>query len=374
MEPEQHVRVLIVDDTALYRRILTEVVRTISDARVVGTAANGRLALAKLKEAPADLVLLDVEMPVMDGLATLEAIRRDYPEVAVIMVSGVNQNAADVTLKALDRGALDFVPKPEQAGPEASCRELVAQLRPLVQLFTARRLAHAARIAPKPAVTPPESKRSQREPVVYAAPQLAPIEVVVIGVSTGGPNALGEVISKLPADLGVPALIVQHMPPLFTRSLADSLSKKAQLPVREATDGEPIGANTVLLAPGGRHMVVRRQIEATRGLPVHSIGLNDNPPENGCRPSVDVLFRSIAATYSGKALAVVMTGMGSDGCEGVRALKRRGGYCLTQSADTCVVYGMPMAVDQAGLSDESAPLDRLAKRIADLVRESVPTR
>ncbi|HLO65401.1 MAG TPA: CheB methylesterase domain-containing protein, partial [Holophaga sp.] len=189
-------------------------------------------------------------------------------------------------------------------------------------------------------------------------------DVVAIGVSTGGPNALAEVIPHLPADLGVPVLVVQHMPPFFTASLAEHLAKASRLAVSEAIEGEPVLPNHVYIAPGGKHMTVRR-MGGAEGPAI--VGLNENPPENSCRPSVDVLFRSVAAQYEGNILGVVMTGMGSDGCEGVRAMKRRGCHVLTQSEDTCVVYGMPLAVDEAGLSDEQVPLPRLASRIAYLV-------
>jgi two-component system chemotaxis response regulator CheB len=176
-------------------------------------------------------------------------------------------------------------------------------------------------------------------------------------------------IPRLPADLPVPVLLVQHMPPLFTSSLAEQLNQRAALKVREARDGELILPGTVYIAPGGKHMVVRRRVDS-EGHSVPIVGLNENPPENSCRPSVDVLFRSLAAQYEGNMLAVIMTGMGSDGCEGVRVMKRRGCYCLTQSEASCVVYGMPLAVDEAGLSDERVPLAQLAHRITTLVRKS----
>jgi len=197
------------------------------------------------------------------------------------------------------------------------------------------------------------------------APAPGRIDVVGIGVSTGGPNALAELIPRLPADLPVPILLVQHMPPVFTASLAEHLDQKSGLSVREARDGEQVLPGRVYIAPGGRHMVVRRLPDAEHPI----VGLNENPPENSCRPSVDVLFRSMAAQYDGNMLAVVMTGMGNDGCEGVRAMKRRGCLCLTQSEASCIVYGMPLSVDEAGLSDEQVPLDRLADRIVHLVRK-----
>jgi two-component system chemotaxis response regulator CheB len=201
------------------------------------------------------------------------------------------------------------------------------------------------------------------------APLPARIDVIGIGVSTGGPNALAELIPRLPEDLPVPVLLVQHMPPLFTASLAEQLANRSALKVREARDGEPILPGTVLIAPGGKHMVVRRRGDV-EGASMAIVGLNENPPENSCRPSVDVLYRSKAAQYDGNMLAVIMTGMGSDGCEGVRAMKRRGCHCITQSEATCVVYGMPLAVDEAGLSDEQVPLAQMAQRITTLVRKS----
>lgn len=172
----------------------------------------------------------------------------------------------------------------------------------------------------------------------------------------------------LPADLAAPVLIVQHMPPSFTASLAEYLAGKSQIAVREAVEGEPILAGAVLIAPGGRHMVVRARVDAATGQPERIVGSSDAPPENSCRPSVDVLFRSVATHYAGNILAVVMTGMGNDGCEGVRAMKRQGCLCLTQSEDSCVVYGMPMAVDEAGLSDRRVPLRLLASQIIRAVK------
>ena len=361
-------KILIVDDTVVYRRILSEVVGAVPGAVVAGTAPNGKIALEKMARSPVDLVLLDLEMPVMDGIETLEAIRRQHPDVGVIMVSGASRSAADITMRALEKGALDFVPKPAGADPQASRDRLVNQLRPLVSLFATKRNLGRAAATRRPPSTEIKPAAGPREPRPFVrARRPTQIDVLAIGVSTGGPNALAEVIPKLPGDLNVPVLVVQHMPPVFTKSLADSLAKKASLAVREASDGEPIAPNTILIAPGGRHMVVRGSANADDPS-TRYVGLNDNPPENSCRPSVDVLFRSVAAYYGGHVLVVVMTGMGNDGCEGVRVMKRRGCICLSQSEETCVVYGMPQAVDEAGLSDERVPLPNLADRIARLVK------
>ncbi len=372
---QPRLRVLIVDDTVVYRKILVEVVESLEDTEVAGTAPHGRLALAKLDQAPADLVLLDVEMPEMNGLEALRAIRRHHPDTSVVMVSGTNLGSAEITVRCLEQGALDFLRKPEGADPEASRQELKDKLRPLLRHVRTRMnlrqgpppepVAAPERVPPTPAaaIVPPR-------PEPRVAPLPGTFDVVGIGVSTGGPNALAEVIPRLPADFPVPILLVQHMPPMFTASLAEHLDQRSHLAVSEARDGEPILPGHVYIAPGGLHMVVRRRQDAEGQGTIPIVGLNENPPENSCRPSVDVMFRSMAAQYAGNMLAVVMTGMGSDGCEGVRAMKRKGCLCLTQTEATCTVYGMPLAVDEAGLSDEQVPLDRLAARIVHHIRRN----
>jgi len=376
---DHKLRVLIVDDTIVYRKILGEVVESMPEAELVGTAPHGRLAMAKLESVQADLVLLDVEMPEMNGLETLKEIRRSHPATSVVMISGTNMSSAEITMRCLEQGALDFLRKPEGASPEASRAELRDRLRPLLRHVQTRlNLQQGTRSpaghAPEPvqarAVAAPLSAVAfPPRPTTRSAPLPDRIEVVGIGVSTGGPNALTEVIPRLAADFPVPILIVQHMPPLFTASLAEHLDQRSKLSVREAKDGEPILPGSVLIAPGGWHMVVRRRSDPEGGESIPIVGLNENPPENSCRPSVDVLFRSMAAHYDGGMLSVIMTGMGSDGCEGVRAMKRRGALCLSQSEATCVVYGMPLAVDETGLSDEQVPLERLADRISFHVRK-----
>ena len=389
-------KILIVDDSVVYRRILREVVESFRECEVVGIAAHGKLALTKIEQIPVEFVLLDVEMPVMNGLETMERIQRRYPDIGVVMVSGINHDAADITMQALEHGALDFITKPGLATPEQNRDELIRQLGGLIKQFNIRRnlrkiresgkiilnkvqsvresgkitLETARRITkskpptpiPKPATIAPTASRQR----LTFAPLPQKLDVIGIGISTGGPNALVELIPKFPENLGVPVLIVQHMPPLFTASLAKSLDYKSKVKVVEAEEDSPILPNTVYLAPGGKHMTIRKNHE--NGHREFLIGLNENPPENSCRPSVDVLFRSMAVHYGGNVLATIMTGMGSDGLHGVQALKKKGCYCLTQNEETCVVYGMPLAIDQAGLSDESLPLGKLADRITQLVR------
>ncbi len=357
---------LVVDDTILYRRILTEALEDLGGVKVAGTAPQGQLALARLEQLPIDLVLLDVEMPEMDGLEALKRIRARHPSVSVVMVSGSNSLAAHATISALELGALDFIRKPEGGDATASRTELREALRPLVRHVRTRRNLRGVQPAPPPPTPAPPPPPPARE----APPGVRPgtFEVVGLGISTGGPNALGELVPALPADFPLPILVVQHMPPGFTASLAEHLAKRSRIRVKEAEDGEDLKPGCLYLAPGGQHMVVRARTTED-GERHRFIGLNTNPPEHSCRPSVDVLFRSLSVQYESKVLAVVMTGMGSDGCEGVRTLKRRGCHCLTQSEDTCVIYGMPMAVDEAGLSDERIPLPRLATRITQLARK-----
>lgn len=365
----QPLRVMVVDDTVTYRRILSDVIESIGEAQVVATAPQGRLALARLEQQHIDLVLLDLEMPDMDGLETLIEIRKKHPQVSVIMISGQTARAAQATVQALEQGALDFVRKPEGSDMEASRKELVDKLKPLLRHVRTRcnlrspqleSQVKASLLKPKDMVAPPV-----RAPL-RKGPMPSRFQAVGIGVSTGGPNALGEVIPRLPRDFPLPILLVQHMPPGFTASLAEHLDRRSPLEVIEAKEGELILPGRIYIAPGGRHMVVRKRPASELEDEAMIIGINDNPPENSCRPSVDVLFRSMTAQYGSDWLSVVMTGMGNDGCEGVRALKRQGGYCLTQGAESCVVYGMPLAVDEAGLSDEQIPLGSLAPRITDL--------
>jgi two-component system, chemotaxis family, protein-glutamate methylesterase/glutaminase len=387
----QSLTVLVVDDTALYRRILSEVVKEISGAELIGTASNGRLGLESIRRLRPNAVLLDVEMPEMNGLETLEQIRREFPEVGVVMISSGGKRAADITVAALEKGALDFITKPDGAGPAENHKILLDRLSPILWTFNTKRtlenvrrkhlavngrasgiersLKERPRLSAGPSapqISAPEVPR-RTSPNAFSAPDssISKIDIVVIGVSTGGPNALGVMVPDLPNDLGVPVLIVQHMPPVFTASLAKSLEKKSKMPVVEAFEEQIIEPNTVYIAPGGKHMVVRREKNGSRFV----IGLNENPPENSCRPAVDVLFRSVATMYGKGTLAVIMTGMGQDGLNGVKTLKQRGCYCLTQDEASCTIYGMPMVVDKAGLSDESIPLASLAARITAVVKQ-----
>ncbi|MDJ0763163.1 MAG: chemotaxis-specific protein-glutamate methyltransferase CheB [Myxococcota bacterium] len=352
-----HLSVLVVDDTAIYRSVLKDAIQNIQCARFADSAANGKIALDKMSHTAVDFVLLDMEMPEMNGIETLDKIQEHYPEVGVVMVSGENQASASDTIEALNRGALDFVAKPDCATPEENHAFLVKQLGRIMQSYMiSRNLRAAEQLRVRPLTPIPSSA---------ILPALK-FDMLVIGISTGGPKALMELLPKLPADLGVPVLIVQHMPPVFTASLAESLNNRSALTIREACEGQEIEPGTVLIAPGDRHMIIQK---ASGGHEKYRVGLNNGPPENSCRPSVDVLFRSVAEVHGRNTLAVIMTGMGEDGLRGVRFLKERGStYCLTQSMQTCVIYGMPKAVVDAKLSDETVSLQRLAPRIVSIIK------
>jgi len=363
-------KVMIVDDTITYRTILRNIVETMPIAKVIATAPNGKVALTKMQEEAADLILLDIEMPEMDGLETLKHIRKQYPETGVVMVSGMNRSSADITIRALEMGALDFIPKPEGDSLKQSAQELKQQLSQVFQQFEAQRVTkNNKRSQANTRSSTISSNLSLHEnpatPITRGdLRKLGRVDVIAIGASTGGPSALTEVLSKLPGDLGVPILLVQHMPPVFTASMANSLSKKCALKVKEAEHLELVAPNTVYIAPGGQHMLVRKNSHSQI-----QIILTNDEPEHSCRPAVDVLFRSIAEVYGKNILSLIMTGMGSDGALGVKALKQVGGYSLTQSEKTCVVYGMPQAVVKMQLSDEAVDLTDLAKRLIQAVHQ-----
>lgn len=344
-------RVLIVDDTVLYRKILQDVLSAIPDVEVVATAPNGKIALSKIDRFRPDLMTLDVEMPEMDGIETLRHLKQKAHRPAVLMVSSLTQHDAEVTLQALNLGAFDFIAKPDGGSFAQNIEMLTEQLVPKIQALIRKNLHRTSNF---------QRLQSGMTPLT-AAPVTRP-RIVAIGVSTGGPKALADVIPKLPADLPVPLVVVQHMPPLFTRALANSLNNKSQLTVVEAEHGMALQSGTVYVAPGGKQMKLNTNS-------IHpKIQLTDDPPENHCRPSVDYLFRSVNEIYGSKALAVIMTGMGRDGTEGLRLLKQSGAYNLAQDEATSVIYGMPMEAVRAGVVDEVLPLNRLAERIDKIVK------
>jgi two-component system, chemotaxis family, protein-glutamate methylesterase/glutaminase len=358
--PSQKIRVLVVDDSMVIRRLVTDVLSQEPDIEVVGSAKNGRICLEKAAELKPDIVTMDVEMPVMNGIEAVRELHKTYPRMPVVMFSTLTERGGVATLDALAVGASDYVTKPSNVGSfaesKASVREqLVPKLRALVG---ARRVAR-----PFKAPVPPPG----RPPAAQVRRRTRPFSLLAIGSSTGGPDALATVLPTLPMDLPVPVLIVQHMPELFTRLLAERLDKMCPLSVVEATEGMPIIPGRVMIAPGGRHLVPRR-----KGTIVEA-HLNDDPPENFCRPAVDVLFRGVSSVYGESVLGVVLTGMGRDGERGAVALRKAGGEILAQDEATSVVWGMPGAVTQAGQADQVLPLGRIGPEIVSVLRRNENT-
>jgi two-component system, chemotaxis family, protein-glutamate methylesterase/glutaminase len=341
------IRVLIVDDSAVVRRLITDSFSKEPGIEVAGTASNGRTALEKIEQLNPDIVTLDVEMPEMDGLETVRAIRKKWPRLPVIMFSSLTEHGASTTLEALRLGASDYVTKPSNAGGlEGIFEQLRSDLIPKIKALCPASVPEATIAIPVVAARPrPVQRLGSRA------------RVVAIGISTGGPNALHALIPSLPAEFPAPIVIVQHMPAVFTRLLAEQLAKRSALDVREGTAGEVIFPGQVWIAPGGLHMSVQRNSNGVQ------VVINDGPPENSCRPAADVLFRSVAQTFGRDTLAVVMTGMGKDGTDGCEKIRSAGGQIIVQDQTSAVVWGMPGSVVQAGLADQIVALDQLPGEI-----------
>jgi two-component system chemotaxis response regulator CheB len=345
-------RILIVDDSPVVRRVLQDIINSDPELEVAGTASNGQIGLERMEALKPDLITLDIEMPVMDGLATLAEIRKRTRRLPVIMFSTLTVRGATSTLDALSLGADDYVPKERNTlGLAAAIEDIKHDLLPKIHALCSRDLPHPAR------------ERAGLPVSAVARPKLPEnkIEAVVIGVSTGGPDALAKVLSNVPY-LPVPVMVVQHMPPVFTKLLAERLTTKSPMPVKEAAGGEVLEPGTIWLAPGGFHMKVSRRTNLIFGLQ-----LDQSPPRNFCRPSVDVLFESAVEAFGGGLLAVVLTGMGSDGLHGCEQVRRVGGQIVIQDEPTSIVWGMPGAVARAGLADVIKPLGQVADEIVNRV-------
>lgn len=338
-------RVLIVDDSVVIRRLLTDVLAGEPGLEVAGAAANGRIALAKISQLNPDVVVMDVEMPEMNGLEALAALRREHPRLPVIMFSNLTERGAAHTLEALALGATDYITKPANVGSlGAATLQVRAELVPRIRALHQQ--------VPRSAPPPPAPLTPNRRVQAGAA-----VEAIAIGVSTGGPNALSALLPQLPRDLPAPIFIVQHMPPLFTKFLADRLDRDCALSVREGAHGAIAEPGTAWIAPGDWHMTVAR---AGHGVMLQT---HQGPQENSCRPAVDVLFRSVASVYRGGTLAVVLTGMGQDGLRGAEAIREQGGRIVVQDEATSVVWGMPGYVANAGLAERVLPLEQIAQEI-----------
>jgi two-component system chemotaxis response regulator CheB len=344
------VHVLVVDDSVVMRRVIARALER--DPLIARTefAAHGRVALAKIAQHPPDVVVLDLEMPELDGFGTLAEIRRLHPRLPVVVFSSVDERSAAAALEALSLGATDFVVKPTASSLEAAEAYVSEHLAPVVKALAAAPVSGLRRQAPAAPAAP------------AAVIPRTPVSVIVIAVSTGGPDALHTLVSGLPAELRVPVLIVQHMPPLFTRLLAERLDRACLLRVCEAEDGEQPMPGGVYLAPGDHHLSV------TRNGSNFSLSLGEGPPENSCRPAADVLFRTAAGAYGSGVLAVVLTGMGRDGLRGCAAVRAAGGQVVVQDPDTAVIGSMPAAVADAGLAHAVLPLVEVAPELVARVR------
>jgi two-component system, chemotaxis family, protein-glutamate methylesterase/glutaminase len=344
------IRILVVDDAVVFRRLVADELGRDPELEVVGTAANGRIALQKMTQVNPDLVILDVEMPEMDGLKTLKELRKTYPRLPVIMFSALTERGAADTLEALHHGASDYVTKPASTAGKAGAQQriqedLIPKIKSLCRLGPAQSSA-TKKDAAAPAAYRPSMLRAVG-PAITA-------DVVAIAVSTGGPTALAEVLSHLPASFPAPILLVQHMPQMFTRFLAERLNGQTSLTVKEAVDGEPIQPGVVYVAPGDYHLTVRK---ATGGAVAV---LDQEPPQHSHRPAADVLFKSIASTFGPRGLGVVLTGMGQDGLRGSEEITRAGGRILVQDEASSVVWEMGGLVVNAGIADAVVPLAQVA--------------
>ncbi|HXB69860.1 MAG TPA: chemotaxis response regulator protein-glutamate methylesterase [Candidatus Acidoferrales bacterium] len=355
LQPGERIRVLVVDDSVVIRRLVTHALEQDPMLDVVGAASNGVIALQRIPQLNPDVLTLDIEMPEMDGLETLRRVRRAYPQLRVIMFSTLTDRGAAVTLEALTLGADDYVTKASNEGSlDRSMTRLREELVPKIKQFFHVPGNNGAGARPEAA----HVSATLRQTAMVRP------KVVAIGVSTGGPNALGAILPELPAGFPLPVLVVQHMPPLFTRLLAERLHSTCHLAVEEASDGVPVSAGKILIAPGDFHLKV-----ASNGRGVH-VRLDQSPPQNSCRPAVDVLFTSIAEVYGGAVIAVILTGMGQDGLHGAQILKAQGASVLAQDEASSVVWGMPGAVVNAGLADRVLPLDQVVRQILRLTGQT----
>ncbi|MHC9544693.1 MAG: chemotaxis-specific protein-glutamate methyltransferase CheB [Vulcanimicrobiota bacterium] len=351
--PDRQLRVLIVDDSVSFRTVLAKVCNDMEGVEVVGSAHNGRAALEKAVILRPDLVTLDIDMPEMDGLEVLHLMKSAVPAASCVMITSISARNAELTLKALNLGALDLIIKPSGPDMEANYRELSRQMRALIRILITKK--HVFNILED------RDRVEAVSPLPVVSPQLKTggKEAVAIAISTGGPAALNILIPSIPGNLRVPLFIVQHMPVGFTGFLAESLNKKSALNVKEAESGESVKAGTAYVAPGGKQMKVDLHPVSREKI----ILITDAPPENFCRPSADYLFRSLASIYGEKVMAIIMTGMGDDGVKGLRALKNTGAHVIAQDEATSVVFGMARMAIEAEVVDSVLPLGRIAGAI-----------
>lgn len=342
------IRVLVIDGSVVSRRFLAKAMENTRDLEAVGFSANGALGLKKITQLQPDVVVLDVFDPERGDFETLRALRASFPQLPIIMFSETTVQGAEITLEALSLGANDYAEKPKSQD-EVAEEQLRSSLFPKIRALAVQTACFTIDIPTPPPAAPPRPA--------------GPAELLLIGASTGGPEALAELLPQLPASLPVPVVVVQHMPPSFTKSLALRLDAKCELEVTEANDGERLEPGRVLIAPGDHHLELRRGRNDR-----YTVRLSDGPPENSCRPAVDVMFRSAAYAARGRVLAVVLTGMGKDGLLGAQRIHQAGGTIFAQDKDSSVVWGMPGYISKAKIAKEVLPLDRLSRAILKELR------
>jgi two-component system chemotaxis response regulator CheB len=371
---DRPLKILIVDDTIVYRKIVTDVLSSLPDVEVVGTAHNGKAAITKITSLKPDLLTLDIEMPEMNGLEVLEFIQEKGLNVGAVMLSTLTHEGGEMTMKALELGAFDFILKPQEGSMAENTESLKKTIVPILKAFSRRsEIKHLLKGQIASQKANQENKPSSRsDQIIRRMSRITgrmkqKSEIIAIGISTGGPKALAQMMPSLPSKLGVPILIVQHMPPMFTMSLAKSLDAKCSFEVKEAKDGERVLENVAFIAPGGKQMKIMAGADGKSRV----IRITDDLPENNCKPSVDYLFRSIAHHYVGRATGVIMTGMGSDGLSGLELMKKSGSTIIAQNSETCVVFGMPKGPINSGIVDIIAPLDMIADEICLTVNRKV---
>ncbi|WP_077367494.1 protein-glutamate methylesterase/protein-glutamine glutaminase [Anaerosalibacter sp. Marseille-P3206] len=347
------IKVLIVDDSALIRTIIKDIIEEDNEIKVIGIARNGKEALEKIPKLNPDVITLDVEMPIMDGITTLKEINKRY-SIPVIMLSSLTTKGAEMTLKALEIGAVDFIPKPKNVfdiGSNSVRKDLIEKIKVVSKLKSIKKDIEFT-----------ETKKTKNKTIVTAKSYGKEYEsIVAIGTSTGGPRALQQLIPKIPPNINATIVIVQHMPPGFTKSLANRLDTLSEVNVKEGEDGEILKRGYCYIAPGDFHMTV---VETNREL---KIKLDKNPPVSGLRPTVDALMESVSRLIHVKKIAAILTGMGSDGTIGINEIKKNNGFTIAEDESTCVVYGMPKSAIKSGAIDVVLPIDKIADEIINRV-------
>jgi len=368
-------KILIVDDTAIFRKIIKDVLIEIPGIEVVGVAQNGKIAVQKLSSLKPDLLILDIEMPEMNGLEVLKHLKnKGIADIGAVMLSSLTMEGSEVTINALELGAFDFIAKPQGNNLEENKQAVKDSITPILKAFARKKRVKSFsknKIIRKSVIsTPGKRKKAFLSSSATKRPdrlKRVQAELVVIGISTGGPKALASMLPEIPRDIGVPILIVQHMPPVFTESLAKSLNAKCSIKVKEAVNRELIIPNTAYIAPGGKQM----KIASVAGGKKRIIKITDDPPENSCKPSADYLFRSVSQHYISSATGVIMTGMGADGVQGLKLMYDNGSTIIAQDEASCIVYGMPKEAVAEGIVDTVIPLDKIAEKISETVRKKI---